>query len=88
MVFLPQEAASRLACQEEIERAVRGEGQIVLGWRDVPVNADMPMSPRLKRKNRLSVRSSLAAARTYWSPMHWNANCISFASVHLMPFEL
>ena len=31
MVFLPQEAASRLACQEEIERAVRGEGQIVLG---------------------------------------------------------
>lgn len=50
MVFLPQEAASRLACQEEIERAVRGEGQIVLGWRDVPVNRDMPMSPAVKAK--------------------------------------
>ena len=50
MVFLPQEAASRLACQEEIERAVRGEGQIVLGWRDVPVNRDMPMSPAVKGK--------------------------------------
>ena len=31
MVFLPQEAASRRACEEEIERAVKAEGQIVLG---------------------------------------------------------
>ena len=38
MVFLPQEAASRHACVEEIERAVKAEGQVVLGWRDVPVN--------------------------------------------------
>ncbi len=38
MVFLPRESASRMACQEEIERAVRAEGQIVLGWRDVPVD--------------------------------------------------
>ena len=45
MVFLPKESASRLACQEEIERAVRAEGQVVLGWRDVPVNHTMPMSP-------------------------------------------
>jgi glutamate synthase domain-containing protein 2/glutamate synthase domain-containing protein 1/glutamate synthase domain-containing protein 3 len=36
MVFLPQEPASRLACQQEIERAVKVEGQSVLGWRDVP----------------------------------------------------
>ena len=48
MVFLPQESASRLACQEEIERAVRAEGQVVLGWRDVPVNHDMPMSPTVR----------------------------------------
>ncbi|MBP9712116.1 MAG: glutamate synthase subunit alpha [Sterolibacterium sp.] len=38
MAFLPRESASRLACQEEIERAVRAEGQIILGWRDVPVD--------------------------------------------------
>ncbi|MEY4593177.1 MAG: glutamate synthase large subunit [Pseudomonadota bacterium] len=50
MVFLPQEAASRHACTEEIERSVEGEGQVVLGWRDVPVNADMPMSPTVKAK--------------------------------------
>src|SRR5690606_20602534 len=41
-------AASRLACEEEIERAVRAEGQVVLGWRDVPVNRDMPMSPAVR----------------------------------------
>ena len=50
MVFLPKEAASRLACEQEIERAIRGEGQVLLGWRDVPVNHEMPMSPTVKAK--------------------------------------
>ncbi|MBS1138909.1 MAG: glutamate synthase large subunit [Proteobacteria bacterium] len=50
MVFLPQEAASRHACVEEIERSVKAEGQVVLGWRNVPVNAGMPMSPTVKAK--------------------------------------
>ncbi|OZI82456.1 MULTISPECIES: glutamate synthase-related protein [Bordetella] len=48
MVFLPKETASRLACEQELERAVRAEGQIVLGWRDVPVDVDMPMSPTVR----------------------------------------
>ena len=48
MVFLPQEPATRLACEEELERAVRGEGQMVLGWRDVPIDREMPMSPTVK----------------------------------------
>ena len=48
MAFLPKETASRLACEQELERAVRAEGQIVLGWRDVPVDADMPMSPAVR----------------------------------------
>src|SRR5574344_1994245 len=51
MIFLPQETASRMACEEEIERAVRAEGQVVLGWRDVPVNAACPMSPVVKEKD-------------------------------------
>jgi len=50
MVFLPKEHASRMACQQELERAVRAEGQILLGWRDVPVNRDMPMSPAVRDK--------------------------------------
>jgi glutamate synthase (NADPH) large chain len=48
MVFLPKEIASRLACEQELERSVRAEGQVVLGWRDVPVDADMPMSPAVR----------------------------------------
>ncbi|MFN8762129.1 MAG: glutamate synthase-related protein [Burkholderiales bacterium] len=50
MIFLPKEHASRLACEQEIERAVRAEGQVVLGWRDVPVDTDMPMSPTVRTK--------------------------------------
>jgi len=42
MVFLPQEPASRFACEYEIERAIKEEGQVLLGWRDVPVdNSDL-----------------------------------------------
>lgn len=50
MVFLPKENASRIACEQEIERAVLAEGQIILGWRDVPVNTNMPMSPTVRNK--------------------------------------
>lgn len=50
MVFLPQEAASRHACQEEIERAVLAEGQVILGWRDVPVDHSMLMSDAVRAK--------------------------------------
>jgi len=50
MIFLPKEHASRLACEEELERAIRLEGQVLLGWRDVPVNREMPMSPAVRAK--------------------------------------
>ena len=50
MIFLPKEHASRLACEQELERAVKAEGQVVIGWRDVPVNRDMPMSPFVREK--------------------------------------
>ena len=38
MVFLPRGDASRRACEAVIERAIRYEGQVLLGWRDVPVD--------------------------------------------------
>ncbi len=50
MIFLPKEHASRLACEQEMERAIKAEGQVLLGWRDVPVNRDMPMSPTVREK--------------------------------------
>ena len=50
MIFMPKEHASRLACVQELERAVKAEGQVLLGWRDVPVDTDMPMSPTVRAK--------------------------------------
>ncbi|MFY9514561.1 MAG: glutamate synthase-related protein [Rubrivivax sp.] len=50
MIFLPKEHASRLACEQELERAVKAEGQVLIGWRDVPVDAEMPMSPAVRAK--------------------------------------
>ena len=48
MVFLPREPASRFACEYEIERAIKDEGQVLLGWRDVPVdNTDLGESVKL-----------------------------------------
>ncbi|MGB6144522.1 MAG: glutamate synthase central domain-containing protein, partial [Rhodanobacter sp.] len=48
MIFLPKEHASRRACEQELERTVRAEGQRVLGWRDVPVDHAMPMSEAVR----------------------------------------
>ncbi len=50
MVFLPKEHASRLACEQALERAVKKEGQVLLGWRDVAVNTELPMSPTVRQK--------------------------------------
>jgi len=50
MIFLPKEHASRLACEHELERAIKAERQVLLGWRDVPVDRDMPMSPTVRAK--------------------------------------
>ncbi|WP_235513899.1 glutamate synthase-related protein [Aquabacterium parvum] len=50
MIFLPKESASRQACEQEMERAIKAEGQVLLGWRDVPVDRDMPMSPLVREK--------------------------------------
>ena len=52
MIFLPKEHASRLACEQELARAVKAEGQVLLGWRDVPVDRAMPMSPRSGPRSR------------------------------------
>ena len=48
MVFLPKEHASRLACERALERAIAAEGQVLIGWRDVPTDSSMPMSPRVR----------------------------------------
>jgi len=39
LVFLPQDPADRIACQDAIAETVEREGQHFLGWRDVPVDS-------------------------------------------------
>jgi glutamate synthase (NADPH) large chain len=38
MVFLPRDEKIRRGCEQQIEAVVRAEGQMVLGWRTLPVN--------------------------------------------------
>ncbi|VVC85632.1 glutamate synthase-related protein [Sideroxydans sp. CL21] len=38
MLFLPREAKARAACEKIIADKIKAEGQILLGWRDVPVD--------------------------------------------------
>jgi len=40
MVFLPVERHQRLLCEGILERIVREEGLVILGWRDTPIAAD------------------------------------------------
>ncbi len=45
LVFLPQDAGLRRACEHTLETLIRDEGQVVLGWRDVPTdNSDLGVS--------------------------------------------
>ncbi len=40
-VFLPRDAKERAECERGLEEATKAEGQTVLGWRDVPVDAKL-----------------------------------------------
>jgi glutamate synthase (NADPH/NADH) large chain len=75
MIFLPKEHASRLACEQEFERAIKAEGQVLLGWRDVPVDREMPMSPAVRQKEPIMRRCSSAAAPTSSCRTRWSASC-------------
>jgi len=47
LVFLPQDAKERSFCKETFERIVNREGQLFLGWRNVPVdNSDIGQSAK------------------------------------------
>ncbi|HEX5539698.1 MAG TPA: glutamate synthase subunit alpha, partial [Methylophilaceae bacterium] len=47
MIFLPQSAAARAACESIITRIVQEEGQVLLGWRDVPRdNSDIALAAK------------------------------------------
>ena len=52
MIFLPKEHASRLACEQEMERAIRAEGQVLLGCATCPWTATCPCRPRCAPRSR------------------------------------
>jgi glutamate synthase (NADPH/NADH) large chain len=39
MIFLPRDEAARKACAKVVEKKIAAEGQKLIGWRDVPVDA-------------------------------------------------
>lgn len=39
MVFLPRDKAARAACEQIMADKIAAEGQVLLGWRDVPVDS-------------------------------------------------
>ncbi|KAF0119174.1 MAG: glutamate synthase (NADPH/NADH) large chain, partial [Rhodospirillaceae bacterium] len=39
MVFLPRDDALRTVCETTLARLIEAEGQVLLGWRDVPVES-------------------------------------------------
>jgi len=47
VVFLPQDADVRGACETLLESSIEAEGQILLGWRDIPLNMDV-LGPSVK----------------------------------------
>jgi len=59
MVFLPREPGERARCEGLLEEAAVAEGQIVLGWRDVPV--DETAIGRVARENQPVIRQLFIA---------------------------
>ena len=64
MVFLPKEHASRLACEEELERAIKAEARCCWAGAMCRSTATCPCRPRCARKNPSSARCSSAVAPT------------------------
>ena len=62
MIFLPKEHASRLACEQEMERAIKAEGQVLLAGAMCRSMSTCPCRPRYAKKNPSSARCSSAAA--------------------------
>jgi glutamate synthase (NADPH/NADH) large chain len=49
--FLPKDAALRAAMEKTVEEAIAAEGQVLLGWRDVPTdNSSLSKSPEVAVK--------------------------------------
>ena len=64
MIFLPKEHASRLACEQEMERAIKAEGRCCWAGAMCPSTRTCPCPPPCARPSRSRARSSSAVAPT------------------------
>lgn len=48
-LFMPQDNELRARCEEVVESVIAAEGQVLLGWRDVPVdNSSLSQAPEIQ----------------------------------------
>ena len=73
-MFLPKERATRIHCEEVVRRVILQEGQVCLGWRDVPVEP-AACRPSCSRRSPCTVRCSSAAARASRTRWPSSASC-------------
>jgi glutamate synthase (ferredoxin) len=76
MVFLPKDPSDRARCEKIFEDTVRAEGQIVLGWRDVPTN-NSPIGPTALAVEPV-IRQILIAKSHGWQPAGTAADSLAF----------
>src|ERR1700730_17458393 len=68
MVFLPKDAESRRECEHLFERIVNEEGQRVLGWRTVPVDAS-GIGPTAKASQPVVRQIFIARDQSIWDDL-------------------
>jgi glutamate synthase (NADPH/NADH) large chain len=73
MVFLPKEAPPARPASKS-SSAPSAEGQVLLGWRDVPTDRAMPMSPTVRAKEPVIRQVFIGRGPTSWCPTPWSAS--------------
>ena len=60
-VFLPQDPAERQKCIDLVEQTIENEGQKLIGWRDVPVDADKADVGNIARESQPVIKQLIVA---------------------------
>jgi glutamate synthase (NADPH) large chain len=79
MVFMPKEHASRLACEQELERAVQGRRPGAARLARRAGDRDMPMSPTVRAKEPVIRQIFIGRGPTSSCPTRWSASSTSSA---------
>ena len=75
MCFLPREAKAREIVVKQFEHFIKVEGQMLLGWRDVPTDPDRPGQDRARQHAADPPGDRRARARTSRTRTRSSASC-------------